>query len=64
MEMYSPLTEESTDVEFVDRARLTVIKFIEAVPIEGIPSGSFSDQIKCLTLYQPGLDDKDESESF
>jgi hypothetical protein len=62
--LYQPLTEESTDVEFVDRARPTVIKFIEAVPTEGIPSGSFSDQIKCLTLYQPGLDDMDEYESF
>ena len=62
--MYSPLTEESTDVEFVDRARLTVIKFIEAVPIEGIPSGSFSDQIKCLTLYQPDCDDMNGYDFF
>ena len=41
--MYQPLTEESTDVE---RARLTVIKFVEAVPTKGIPAVSFSNHIK------------------
>ena len=41
--LYQPLTEESTDVE---RARLTIIKFVEAVPTKGIPSVSFSNHIK------------------
>ena len=41
--LYQPLTEESTDVE---RARLTVIKFVEAVPTKGIPAVSFSNHIK------------------
>ena len=51
--MYSPLTEESTDVEFFDRARLLVIKFIEAVPTKGIPAVGFSSHIRSLPLYQP-----------
>jgi hypothetical protein len=41
--LYQPLREESTDVE---RARLTVIKFVEAVPTNGIPAVSFSNHIK------------------
>ena len=51
--MYSPLIEESTDVEFFDRARLTVIKFIEAVPTKGIPAVGFFSHIRSLSLYQP-----------
>ena len=41
--LYQPLTEESTDVE---RARLTIIKFVEAVPTKGISAVSFSNHIK------------------
>ena len=41
--LYQPLTEESTDVE---RARLTIIKFVEAVPTKGISAVSFSNHVK------------------
>ena len=47
---------EGGDVVDLDRVRLPDIKFIEAVPTEGIPSDSFSNQIKSLPLYQPEVE--------
>ena len=52
IDLYPPEVED-TDVVDLDNVRPTVIKSIEVVPVGGIPSDSSSNQIKCLTLYQP-----------
>ena len=63
MQMCSPEVEGGEVVD-LDRVRLPDIKFIEAVPTEGIPSDSFSNQIKSLPLYQPDSSNMDGYKSF